>query len=822
MSFLDCINTAAQTGRLSQAKADEASAAFEDALARAKEAGLSDAAAEAGASHKALEEVSSAKAEARMRKLHTIQKEHEIYQMLHGSKNPTSQLAGHNVVAPMDTLTARIENTQDAVLYQLMSNMEAVARQFSSKLFGLVKPLEHMDDMARAVYGESADPAAKLLAEQYVATQEYERKLLNLEGANIPENPNRRMTQVHDRLAVRNAGREAWVADHLKDGVLDWDLMKFDGKEIPADQRTATLEKVWEAIVSNGKTKMNEVFAGESFMQRLQRERFLYYKSADSWLEMNGKYGNGNAYTQLLRSVESTARSVAVLRHLGPVPENGIAFAKRTLEKLVAKQGLDLKVKPWEKLRTKLNREVGSFDQQMDILLGKVDQGEGDAVVQTVNSARSILGTSMLGGMLTTSLSDPFYAMWFRQVQGLPFAKTIPNYIHTLLNMKDFKREALNSAFGLESTVRGMHDSQRFTLNAEGGHLARTLSELNLRATGMSTLDDITRGRAGYDIADALAKYQHTPFEEVPFVEFMRNLGITEKDWAFIKDTPLYEPEYYDGASFFGKAHLLRPLDMWNNAGGDAARNAANKFLMMQEVLARGSRPIVNARTRALLGGNTSARTLHGQVVRTTGQFLISPASIMFTHWRTAMQAPRVWGVDGKIARFSMLMAYTTAAGAMIQQIKELLKNRTPADMTTKEFWIKSMVLGGAGAILGDFIYNNIGAAQVPFSGKNPTQEFGVKLYNAAAEPAKWAFGELKSGLGYDTNLLDDRHIARAEMELGWSLLPKPQPARYAIERMMYDPLLEYLDPAAYARKRAKEMELLGKTVQEELVPVQQ
>jgi hypothetical protein len=809
VSFSDCINTAAQTGRLSQAKADEALQAYAEAMARAGADGLSDAAAEAGASNRAMEEVGQRVAEARYRKIQTIKKEHAIYTLLHESKKPTSQLAGHNVVAPMDTLTAKIEATQGAVLYQLMSNMAAVAEKFSSKFLGLIKPIETMDDMARGVYGEDVSPAAKILAEQYSATQEYERKLLNLEGANIPENPNRRMTQVHDRLAVRSAGRDAWVNDHLKDDVLDWEIMQYDGKEIPADQREGILRRVYDAIVSNGKNKISEAFGGESFMQRLQRERFLYYKSADAWLEMNEKYGKGNAYVQLLRSVENTARGVGILRHLGPVPENGIAFAKRTLDKLIGVQGLDMKVKSWEKLRTSLNRELGSFDQQMDMLMGKVDHGEGDAVVQTVNSARSILGTSMLGGMAVTSLSDPFYAMWFRQVNNLPFVKTIPHYISSLLHLKNFKREALNSGFGLESTVRNMHDTQRFTLNAEGGKLAHLLSELNLRATGMSILDDITHARAGYDIADVLAKHQHTPFDDVPFVEFMRNLGITEKDWSFIKDAPLYEPEYYDGHTFFGKANLLRPVDMWNSAGDDAGREAANKFMMLQEVLARGSRPIGGVRTRALLGGATSARSVAGQVARTSAQFLISPASIMFTHWRVAMGAPRMWGLNGKVARFSTLMLYTTAAGAMIQQIKEVLKNRSLADMTTPEFWIKSMILGGCGAILGDFIYNNVTASGGPFSGSNPTVETAKKLYAAVAEPAKWAMGD------------DTAHPIASEMEAVWSLLPKPQPARYAMERMMYDPALQYMDPAAYERKKEKELELLDRTGQQELVHYQ-
>jgi hypothetical protein len=178
----------------------------------------------------------------------------------------------------------------------------------------------------------------------------------------------------------------------------------------------------------------------------------------------------------------------------------------------------------------------------------------------------------------------------------------------------------------------------------------------------------------------------------------------------------------------------------------------------------------------------------------------------MFTHWRLAMQAPNA---VQKATRLGLLFAYTTAAGAMIQQIKEVLKNRSPADMTTPEFWMRSAILGGGGAILGDFVYNNLTSADGPFSGSSPTAETAKTLYRAFAEPAKLAMGD------------PNTHVAAKEMEAAWSLLPKPQPMRYVVERMLYDPLLEHVDPAAYARKRDREMKVLGQSGQHELVNFQ-
>jgi hypothetical protein len=809
MSFLDCINTAAASGRLTAGKAEEAGAAYAEALKAGKSEGLGDAAAEAVAAMRALEETTKLKTAQRWERVNTMKKEHEIYTMLHGSKNPTNALAGHGVVAPIDNLAARVDFTYSAVTDQIMAQMDKIATEFTSRFLGLMKPMKNMDEMVHGIYGKEVEPAAKLFAEQYKATMEFSKKLLNLEGASIPENPNHRMPQAHERLAVRDAGKDAWVADHLKDGVLDWDVMEYAGKSIPVDSRAEILGRVWEAIVSEGTSTEKGAYGSASLVSRLNRERFLYYKTADSWLEMNEKYGKGNAYNQLLSHVDLTAKNVALMRHLGPNPENGIAFAKRTLENLVGKQSLDLAVKPAEKMRTAMNRELNSFGQQMDILTHKVDSGEGDALVQAANTTRSLVGTSMLGGMLSTSLSDPFYGMWFRQIHGLPFVKLIPQYIHSLMNFKDFKQQALNSGIGLESARRGMHDQARFTMMAEGNHFARTVSEAQFRLIGMSHLDDITKGNAGLDIASALAKHRETPFADIPFVELMQNLGITEKDWGLVKDTPLYEPEYYDGLHLFGKGQYMRPLDMYSNAGSNLSREAANKFLMLQELMVNGSRPMATARARTAVGGATTARSVYGQFLRSSAQFMIMPASMMFTHWRMAMAAPTALQ---KAARFGLLMAYTTAAGAMIQQIKEVLKNRTLANMDPIEnpqFWLKSMVLGGGGAVLGDFVYNNLSASQGPFSGNNPTVEVGKKLLGAMAEPVKWAVG------------VPNTNVPGKEMDAAWTLLPKPQPLRFFVERSMYDAALQNVDPAAYARKRQKELEALGKSGQEELVNFQ-
>lgn len=789
MSFTDCIATAVETGKLSASKAAEADEAYQRHF---KETGYENL-----ASMKALEEVTILKKAKRWERVNELKKQHANYQEIMQATDLQNLLASRGPWSSfnLNSMMERVDRHYAAISDQIMATMDKVVNAFTSTHLGFVRPLENMDNIVRYLYGETVEPAAKVLGEQSKAAMDLMVKMQNLEGASITISKNYRVPQIHDRFLVRDATKDVWVSEHLVDGVLDWDEMRYHGKQIPADQRQAILEDVWESIVSEGRNKIDAANSNnETLAARVSRQRFLLYKSADSWLEMNRKYGQGNLYEQLLGHVETTSRYVALMHQFGPNPKAGAEFVKRSLNKRLEELGKTMKAKPYEKLKTQVDREIRAFDEQFAIQNHDVDLAAGDALVQGVNTVRTMVGTANLGGLAIMTLSDPFYGMWFKQMMKLPFTSyllTLPRYIQGIAAGKRFEQQLINDGIGTEAALAMIHDSQRYTMGAEGNHLARVLSQANYRITMASRITNVGRGIMGQDFAKALAHFNETPFEEIPFSHIMQQLGITEKDWNLVKDTPLQAPE----SRVFGKGQYLRPIDMWKHAGSEAARNAASKFLMFQEFLVRGAVPSPSIGSRGMLGGAISPRTLSGQFLRASAQFMLFPASIMFNHWKIAMMAPTALE---KAYRIGMLVAYTTAGGAMIQQIKEILKgngfqNMDPTE--NPEFWLKSAVIGGAGGIVGDWIYNNLAAVNHPST--SPVAEFGKKTANVVIEPLKWAYGSMTG----DEEMVQRSKPGRAALELAWGIFPKPQPFRLAMERMIYDPLLQHTDPAAFARR---------------------
>ncbi len=804
MSFLDCINTAVETGKLGKAKALEAGAAYEEAVAEGKAAGLSDSAAEAAASHASLKAVTELTNAKRWERINEMRAQHALHERIRLSADPSNALANHGLNAKEFSIMEEVGQATESVEYQIMASMAAVINAFDSRLAGFYKPVENMAEAVSALYGNAAGPAAKTIAQAVTDTYNLMTKLLRNEGVDLPENKNFRLSQRHDRFLVHNATKEVWVREHLADGVLDWEVMRYQRKAIPVEKREEILGRVWDAITTEGKNTVHESQNNAmSLASKLGRERFLYYASADSWNSMNSKYGAGNMYEQLLAQVQSTSKYVGLMRSFGPNPKTGAAFAERALEKKVSEQVLGVGAKKAEKLHTAKDRELNSFQSQYAIAAQEVDTGHGDPLVNAANTARLLTGVAMLGGMAVNALSDAFYGMWARTnyFRWGSATSLIPRYIQGVTQFKNFKQQMINDGIGLETVMSMAHGNERFSLGLEGAHWAKQLSEAQYRITGTSRITQVGRGLAGQDFSRMLAEGYGQAFEAHPLYSLFSNIGITAKDWEHLQATALYTPEYYDGTRLVGKGQFLRPIDMWNDAKSQAARDAANKFMLAQGMFIHGAVPGPNIRTRAFTGGAVTSRALHGQAMKTMVQFMAFPASIMFNQWKIAMSAPTA---AQKAWRLSSLIAFTTGGGALIQQIKELLKGNKPKPMDTPAFWGKSLVLGGGGAILGDFLYNNIVNANSAFGASTPMGSLGRAAVAPLTESWKaYVLGE------------EDAKPGAALMQLAWAGIPKPQPYKLALERMLYDPMLQQYDPAAYERKVSAQQKALADNEQE-------
>lgn len=798
MSFLDCINTAIESGKITEGRGAEARDAYDEAFARARNEGLNDSVAEARASEAAAEQIARAKGTKRWQRLNDMRAAHELNQRIASSKRP-----GRNM-SVLDDIINETKLHRDAVNDQLLAYVGQFLEHYRPRFAGKFRPIENLDNVVRAYFGEKGHPESVVaMADSIREMNKYGTKLLNLEGASIPKNDNY-LWQTLDRFLVRQGGEDKFVAHYMTDADLDWDSMEYHGKPIDPAQRDEILRRNFRSIVTQG---LDEVKAGQnlsmSLANRLNRERFFIYKSADGWLATQKLYGKGDLYTQLLHHADSTSQNVALMRSFGPNTETGKQFAIRAFE---AKEGGQLAANPKDAdaRENNMRRAVNRFQGQYDIFARNVDMGQGDVLVQALSTARTVVGTGLLGAMALNAMSDPFYGMWSRSVKGLPWMHVLPAYAKSALNFRNLQRQMVSDAITIESVLSRSHEYIHNSVSMEAAAWAHTLSDANYRLQGTAALTDIGRFAAGQDLQKALGFARDLKFDEVPFVDTMRNLGITEEDWKFAQSVPLYEPEYFQ----LGKGTFLRPLDMVRAAEGDAQRSAANKFMMLQEAFVRDFVPSENLRARYLLGADVTPTRWAGQVIRASAQLTLFPASIMFNHWRQIAAAPN-WG--SRIWRAGTFFAATTAAGAFIGMLKDALYNgrnpQLPIDQDgnfNKDWLWRSMALGGGGAILGDWLYNNVLSSNSSLSASTPTADAIDKFVGLTA-------GNVVKAI----NGKEPLHVAGDAEQFVWGLLPKPWPIKLVAERMILDPLMEWSDPAAYQRKleaQAKREQQTGQT----------
>lgn len=768
MSFKDCLQTAVDTGRLAQSKADEAKAEFDEALEGGKAEGLSDDAAADLAADKALKQITTLKQAKRWERINELRKAHVLNERIRGSKKPWQEL---------DNVMEEVQLSYEARRGQMMAHADDIILKYMPKKGGLVIPIDNMDNVARAAYGDATNPEAEAFAKTAQDVMELGRQRLNMEGASIPENPLHRFPQTQDRALVQNAPAEEWINDHLDN--LDWELMRYQGKEVPVDQRHDVLEKTYNAIITNGDIRLSASAPNNlNLAGRLSRERFLYYKDGEAWIAMQKKYGTGSFYHQLIEQIDSMARDGAIMEYFGPNPNTMKAFAERTMRNKMAEMTVasPQKTKGMENNKTKaLNR----FDAAWQLFNRSVDTGSEDFMAQTGAAVRTVTGTALLGNVLFASFTDAAVGMWARSFYGMPQTKLILDYFKGMATGKATARRMIRDGVVFESGIARAYENQRYIMAMEGPRLPRAMSDINYRAQGAHLWTTVGKSIAAGDLSAALADFSSMKFDDVPFVHVMRSLGITEADWELVKNTPKYEPK--PGAEF------LRPLDMFNNAEGDAAKRAADKFMRLQAMFVRDAVPSPLLRARTFLGEQIPATSLAGQIIKSTAQLALFPATIHFNHWKKIFSAPTL---RDKLWLGSKFFIYTTLAGAMVTQLKDAISGKEFHPMDTKEFWIRAMLNGGAGAIIGDLVYDNINISNSPYKSETP-------LMGQWRRFQKLTFDNMIDA----ANGEDDLKVSKDAADFALGLLPKPWPVKLLIERGITDRLLEETDPAAYARK---------------------
>jgi len=777
MSFEACVRTAVEAGRVSETKAEEGIREYTRQVERHLAAGLKGADAELQAAIAATEKMTNVSKQRRWQKLNEIQRAHEIHTRLHGAKN--LDLEATRIMEDM-------ELTYDSVMGLAMANSDNFLVDFAPTAAGLRRPTAGLEEIPRVAFGQSSDPVATRYYNAIKDTLAVLTAQANRLGASIVENTKNVLFQTHDAVRVNSVTRDEWVNDHLADGVLDWETMRWRGEKILAGERKEILEQVYDNIVSDGilsqKTGQRQVV---NLANRLNRDRFLYYANGDAWNAMQTKYGAGNVHQQFIGMIDALAKDISILSTLGPSPDTQLRYMQNEIELIGAQKDAALGASQRKHLAA-ARRTKETVQRMYDIHARHVPSLESNLPVSLFTGVKTLAVNAVLGGLFIPSfIGDASNARTATLLTNMPATKYFREYFKNFVPSKKAKMEAMQMMVTFEHGISIATNRIRYMGLMDGPNWARNISEFTYRATLTSHHTQVARNVNGKNFQAVLANHRNMEYDDLPFANFLAEHQISKAEWDAFRASPVYVER---GAEF------LRPLD-FIRAGNDAT---GIKFANAMQAFMKLAVPDASLRARAAIGEAADPNQPVNQGVKALLSLTAHPVTIYFNHMQ------RIRYSDNKLSLMARYFLWMTAGGMAITQVKALLNGENPYDMLPVDdsgeissesslrwldFMGRSVVNGGSLGILGDVLFNTIDIANSKYRPGNPTEEYLKSLVRLTAGNAgKVARGE-ETSAAKDALLFADKNI------------PDFWQTKLLVNRYVMDELLREADPAAYERK---------------------
>lgn len=594
--------------------------------------------------------------------------------------------------------------------------------------------------------------------------QEASRVDANKAGASIGKIPGYIARQSHDGEKIGSAGFDKWVEDILP----RLDPKTFDG----ISNESSFLKGVFDGLVSGDHLKSGDVpkpngFRGPAnIAKKLSQERVLHFKDGVLWHEYNQLYGTGNLREAVMRGLDLSGQSTAMMRRLGTNPEANLNMAMDVIKEDIRKSGDTSALSNFNIARdTTIKNRFAEVSGQTRIP-GNAWQARVSANVRAWQSM------SKLGGALLSSFTDLPVAASEMRYQGKNFLGSLGEMTAGLAKGRGSKeqREILSSFGVYADSMRG-EIMRRFSADdSMGGKMSRGMSQF-FRLNGLSWWTDANKASAGLMMTHNLAQNKGRAWGSMDKA-LTRTLSLYDLDagkWDLLRgmDTRMADGRDYmttDGIPGIPSEKIAEYLAGQGRRVSDAAISET------REGLERSLRAYVNdrvsyavlepdARTRSIMNQGTRPGTMMGDLNRFLTQFKSFPAAYMQKtlgrelYGRGYTPTPLTEGYrgskdlvaalrngNGEKLGLAQLLLWTTAFGYLSMASKDLVKGREPRSVDDPKTWVAAMVQGGGFGIFGDFMFG-----EVSRFGNKPLETLaGPALGTAASVVDLWS--KIRSG----------------------------------------------------------------------------
>lgn len=812
MSYLDCLNKA----KISAASRKEAADIYNDLYQQERANGLTDVDADAIAAKETADILEVQKAAEKKRAVKTIQTQRTILKNLDTYKNANGEADYAEAALAMFETNGlnnfpAIEGRRKVILGQTHAQMAGFLEEFEAKYVGTVIPKSGLKDVVRALFGDTdVNSSAKELADAVTVGLESLRMRANRAGANIGKKDNYGMPQTHDRVKVAKVAKDDWVGSIS--GKLDWDKMvdPNTGKSIPPLRRQAVLEGVYDAIKTDGYSKLkdSEMRRVGGLDKRMANHRFLEFKSADDWLDYHENFGVGTPFDVIVAHTDKMARDIAMMEIFGPNPNNGKEFLKNAVKKRAADMDVANKGASKRLETQQVEGKLSKLDEMYAVYMNTNSGASGNMFASVSAGTRNLITSSFLGSASLLAITgDTMTKAITKRFNGLPATMEMSKYLK-LMNPLDAGDRKLAARSGLinEQATALAFGQERFTGEILGPQWTRRVADVVLRASLLTPHTQYSRWAFGMETFGLFADNAAKGFDDVPFKPMLERHGITPVQWDKFRATKLHNEK---GSTF------LRPDDVRVREDLDAveAQDLADIFSEMVMDEMEYAVPTGTLRARTFLTSDTRAGTIVGELARSGAMFKNFPVTILMTHGRRGLNQETLAKKTAYIAAFGVGM---TTMGALGLQMRQISQGKDPMDMNPenedgRKFWASAALSGGGMGIWGDFLFQNL-------------NRYGGSMGETVAGPVLGFLGDTKQltmgnakqlVTGEDTNFGSEATRFAAKYAPAKSLWW----ARLVLQREIFDQLLLQTDPEAGSKFRSQARRMRKTTGQEHFWP---
>ncbi|PTS83991.1 hypothetical protein DBR00_11455 [Pseudomonas sp. HMWF032] len=578
----------------------------------------------------------------------------------------------------------RIKGERNRAFSSIMETIDAAAPKF----LGMITNKAAERDFVHEVFGRNtgnqlAAKGAKVWREQMDAIRERQ----NAAGANIGRLDYGWLPQPHSLVKVRAASADAWSSFVLSR--LDRKrYLNEDGTQMNDSAVIDFLLAAHETLKTDGLNKMTPGAVGGASRAAKHDDahRQIHFKDGDAYLEYMRDFGPTSVFEAMQGSVHAQIKDTVMIEQFGPNSAQTYRLLKDTAQ---VKDGIgdsffsgtEFGATPdmvWNVLN-------GSLGVPVNARFAEFNQGIRNFMVAAKLQATLI--ASVIGDIQSLAITSAYH--------GLPIGKTLVSAIKSV--SPDYRAEASRMSLGLDSITSDMVTFH--TDNLSAGWTSK-LANATMKVTLLEGWTTAMRRGFSVEIMSRLAADTRGAWgSDAKLQGRLERYGINQDDWAVWQAAM---PEDWRGQK------MLTPESIGALTGFSARQknDAIGKLLGYIQNESEFTSLQPGLMTRATLRQGTQAGSLGGESLRHLTLFKSFGVAMFERHWKRAAQ---IESTAGKIAYSASLFTGLLMAGAMTNQLMDIINGRDPRDMSDGKFWLQAMLRGGGVGIFGDILNTGLG-----------------------------------------------------------------------------------------------------------------